>query len=77
MSKNVVVNVDYIKGTIPGDFALKENLVKDKEKMYLAIKELTALKQKINTALKKYDAENNLALDDVLNINHFLLNIRK
>ena len=100
MSKNLVVNTDYIKDTIiaeitksldklnssykllsnmqvPSNFTLKENLVKDKEKMFLTIKELTRLKNLLTTVCSKYELESNLAIDDILAINHFLLNISK
>ena len=100
MSKNLVVNTEYIKGTIiseitksldklnssykifntmkvPSNFTLKENLVKDKEKMFLAIKELTRIKNLLTTLCNKYELESNLAVDDILAINHFLLNISK
>lgn len=100
MSKDLVVNVDYISTTligsltktidklnatykllteskVPNDFLLKENLIKDKEKMYLIIKTLNDMKARLNTILKKYEVENNVAIDDILSINHFLLNIRK
>ncbi len=100
MSKNLVVNVDYIKTTllgtvnktitklestykifntmkIPANFQMKDNLLKDREKMYLTIKSLNDLKNRLNTIIKKYEVENNLAIDDILSINHFLLNIKK
>ena len=100
MSKNLVVNVDYIKTTllgtvtktitklestykifntikIPPNFQMKDSLLKDKEKMYLTIKSLNDLKNRLNTIIKKYEVENNLAIDDILSINHFLLNIKK
>ena len=100
MSKNLVVNTDYIKDTviseitkaldilnasykalstmkIPTNFTFKENLLKDREKMFLAIKELTRIKNQLVTICSKYDLESNLAIDDILSINHFLLNISK
>ena len=100
MSKNLVVNTDYIKDTIiaeitksldklnssykllsnmsvPSNFTLKENLRKDKEKIFLTIKELTRIKNLLTTLCSKYELESNLAIDDILAINHFLLNISK
>ena len=100
MSKNLVVNTDYIKDTviseitkvldklntsykalssmkIPTNFAFKENLLKDKEKMFLVIKELTRIKNQLLTICSKYDLESNLTVEDILGINHFLLNISK
>ena len=100
MSKNTVVNVDYIKTTllgsitktldklndtykilstakIPNDFLLKSDILKQKEKMYLSIKSLNNIKSRLNTIIKKYETENNLAIDEILNINHFLLSIKK
>ena len=62
---------------IPNDFLMKADIIKQKEKMYLSIKSLNNIKSRLNTILKKYEAENNLAIDDILNINHFLLNIKK
>jgi hypothetical protein len=56
---------------------MKDSLLKDREKMYLTIKSLNDLKNRLNTIIKKYEVENNLAIDDILSINHFLLNIKK
>ena len=62
---------------IPNDFLMKSDLLKQKEKMYLTIKSLNNIKTRLNTIVKKYEAENNLAIDEILNINHFLLSIKK
>ena len=61
----------------PADLESKEILVKTKEKLYLTIKDLTKLKNQLTTICSKYDIESSLAIDDILGINHFLLNISK
>jgi hypothetical protein len=94
MSKNLIVNTDYVKDTviveitkvldklnasykilstmkIPSTFALKSNLAKDREKMFLAINELTRIKNELLTICNNYDLESNLTITNILAINHF------
>ncbi len=63
--------------SIPTSLDSRTVLMQTKEKMYILIKDLTKFKNQLTTICNKYDLESNLAVDDILAINHFLLNISK
>lgn len=62
---------------IPNSFIYKDELKKIKENLFTYKKQLLELKNQVKLCAKKFENQNQTMINDILQINHFLLTVNK
>lgn len=65
------------KAVIPENYIYKNNLLKLKEQLYKDKQSLIKLKNNLNSIANKTDLENNIMLEDLQLINHFIITSKR